>query len=81
MRFLLLLVAAATLSLVLALPVSADPEPATVQLNCTQPGATIPPGPPEREGQIVVTPSPNSGQGPTVTTFVPGPCGAPGFNR
>ena len=81
MRFVLLLIAATTLSLMLALPASADPEPATVQLTCTEPGATIPPGPPDRAGSIVVTPSANSGQGPTVTIFVPGPCGAPGFNR
>ena len=80
MRFALLLVVAITLALVGALPASADPEPATVQLTCTQPGQTIPPGPPEKEGQIVVTPSPSSGQGPAVTTFVPAPCGAPGFN-
>jgi hypothetical protein len=81
MRFVLLLVATATASIVLALPALADPAPATVQLTCTEPGATIPPGPPEKAGLIVITPSPNSGQGPTVTMFVPGPCGAPGFNR
>ena len=79
MRLTVLLVAAVTFALTVVVPASADPAPATALAVCTQPDAPLPPGPPEKKGSIIVTPSPKSGKGPTVMKSVPGPCSAPGF--
>jgi hypothetical protein len=81
MRRIVVLVATLTTFLLVGAAAQADPQPATVAHDCTVVGASIPPGPPAKVGAITVTPSPNSGQGVVATATVPGPCGAPGFNK
>jgi hypothetical protein len=81
MRRIVVLVATLTTFLFVGPAAQADPQPATADHNCTVTGASIPPGPPASVGVVTVTPSPNSGQGVVATATVPGPCGAPGFNK
>ena len=81
MRRIVVLAAALTTLLLAGPGAQADPQPATVDHDCTVTGASIPPGPPARVGALTVTPSANSGQGVVATAMVPGPCGAPGFNK
>jgi len=80
MRRIVVLVATLT-TLLLGPAAQADPQPATADHNCTVTGASIPPGPPARVGVVTVTPSANSGHGVVAAATVPGPCGAPGFNK
>jgi hypothetical protein len=81
MRRIVVLAAALTTLLLAGPAAQADPQPATADHNCTVTGASIPPGPPASVGAVTVTPSANSGQGFVATVTVPGPCGAPGFNK
>ena len=81
MKRIAVLAATLTTFLLVGPAAQADPQPATVDHDCTVSGASIPPGPPARVGVVTVTPSANSGQGVVATATVPGPCGAPGFNK
>jgi len=81
MKRIVVLAAAWTTLLLVGPAARADPQPATADHNCTVTGASIPPGPPASVGVVTVTPSANSGQGVVATATVPGPCGAPGFNK
>jgi hypothetical protein len=81
MKRIVVLVATLTTFLLVGPAAQADPQPATVDHNCTVTGASIPPGPPASVGVVTVTPSASSGQGVVATATVPGPCGAPGFNK
>lgn len=81
MKRMFALPATLTVLLIVGPAAQADPQPATADHTCTELGATIPPGPPDKVGVINITPSANSGQDVTATATVPGPCGAPGFNK